>query len=476
MALEHGVYTRENDTAGFAVVEADTAIPFIVGLAPVNMTDSENVNQVVLCNDIIEFTEAFGTSKDLMKYTLVQAAKVYFTLYGTGPVLMVNVLDPKNHITAETTETLEVLEGKTVLKVEGVMHDSIKITDNASSAVLTLGIDYILKFDDSGYTVIYVMTPHDKIDVTFKALDTEKITKDEIIGGVDPVTYKRKGMELIHEAFSKYRKVPGIILAPGYSHDSETVAIMETKTKNISGVFQAQAIIDCPSDKRYRDIPDWKNENNIIDEDITAVYGLVKLGNDVYYQSLHIAALMSTIDTAQGQVPSESPSNKNYKMDGLVIKVGTDYEKISLDLTQANYLNENGIVTALNFINGWTAWGNYNTCYPSRTDIKDSYLPVKRMFKWAANTLILSTWQFVDRKFTNVLRDSINLTVEDWLKGMNGNHLYGSSIALREEDNPLSDMQKGKFTWHIDMSPILPLQAQIYEFEYNLDYLQNYYS
>ena len=476
MALEHGVYTKEIDTAGFAVVEADTAIPYIVGLAPVNMTDPENVNQVVLCNNLIEFTEAFGTSKDLMKYTLVQAAKVYFTLYGTGPVFMVNVLDPKNHITAETTETLEVLEGKTALKAEGVMHDSIKITDNASSTVLTLGTDYILKFDDSGYTSIYVMTPHDKIDVTFKTLDTEKITKDEIIGGVDPVTYKRKGMELIHEAFPKYRKVPGIILAPGYSHDSEVAAIMETKTKNINGVFQAQAIIDCPSDKRYRDIPDWKNENNIVDEDITAVYGLVKFGDDVYYQSLHIAALMSTIDTAQGQVPSESPSNKNYKMDGFVIKVGTEYEKINLDLTQANYLNENGIVTALNFINGWTAWGNYNTCYPSRTDIKDSYLPVKRMFKWAANTLILSTWQFVDRKFTNVLRDSINLTVEDWLKGMNGTHLYGSSIALREEDNPLSDMQKGKFTWHIDMSPILPLQAQIYEFEYNLDYLQNYYS
>jgi phage tail sheath protein FI len=213
-----------------------------------------------------------------------------------------------------------------------------------------------------------------------------------------------------------------------------------------------------------------------MDEDITAVYGLVKLGDDIYYQSLHIAALMSTIDTEQGQVPSESPSNKNYKMDGLVIKMGTDYEKINLDLTQANYLNENGIVTALNFINGWTAWGNFNTCYPSNTDVKDMYIPVKRMFKWAANTLILSTWQFVDRKFTNVLRDSINLTVEDWLKGMNGTHLYGSSIALREEDNSLSDMQKGKFTWHIDMSPILPLQAQIYEFEYNLDYLQNYYS
>ena len=140
-----------------------------------------------------------------------------------------------------------------------------------------------------------------------------------------------------------------------------------------------------------------------------------------------------------------------------------------------NYLNENGIVTALNFVNGWTSWGNYNTCYPSRTDIKDSYVPVKRMFKWAANTLILSTWQFIDRKFTNVLRDSINMTVEDWLKTLTGNHLYDAKIELREESNSLTDMQKGKFTWHIDFSPILPFQAGVYELEYNLNDITNYY-
>ena len=476
MALEHGVYIRENDTAGFAIVEADTAIPFVVGKAPINMTDLENVNKVIMCNNLTEFTEAFGTSKDLMTYTLVQAAKVYFELYGTGPLMLVNVLDPKTHMSIEKTETLDVIDGKTVLKIEGVMQDSVKITDNASSANLILGTDYILKFDDSGYTEIYVMSSRNKLDVAYKAFETSKVTKDEIIGGVDPVTYKRKGMELIHEVFPKYRKVPGIILAPGYSHDSEVAAVMETKTKNISGLFQAHAIIDCPADKKYREIPEWKNENNIVDEDITAVYGLIKLGDDVYYQSLHLAALMSTIDTDQGQVPSESPSNKNYKMDSLVIEEAGEYVKINLDFTQANYLNENGIVTALNFINGWTAWGNFNTCYPSRTDVKDMYISVKRMFKWVANSLILSTWQFVDRKFTNVLRDSINMTVEDWLKGMNGTHLYGSSIALRAEDNPLTDMQKGIFKWYITMSPILPLQAQIYALEYNLDYLKNYYS
>ena len=104
MALEHGIYTREIDTAGFSMVSVDTAIPFIVGTAPINMKDTKNVNNVVFCNNLAEFTEAFGSSNNLMDYTLVQAAKVYFTLYGVGPVFMVNVLDPKNHASALINE------------------------------------------------------------------------------------------------------------------------------------------------------------------------------------------------------------------------------------------------------------------------------------------------------------------------------------------------------------------------------------
>ena len=477
MAIQHGIYINEIDTKSFSIVAADTAIPFIVGTAPVNMTaDPENVNKVILCNNLTEFVEAFGTSKDIMKYTLVQAAKVYFTLYGTGPIICVNVLDPKKHTTAEETKELKVEEEKAVLEVEGVLLDKIKVKNKGASTELVLDTDYMLQFNSDGYVEIHMLTAATDLDVTYKALDPSKVTKDEIIGGVDPITFKRKGMELIHESFSKYRKVPGIIHAPGYSHHSDVAAVMETKTKGISGVFQSHAIIDTPHDINYREIPEWKNSKNIVDEDIIATYGLVQLGDDIYYQSLHLGALMSTVDSNEGGVPSESPSNKNYKMDSLVIEEGGKYVKINLDLTQANYLNENGIVTALNFINGWTAWGNYNTSYPSRTDIKDKFIPVKRMFKWAGNTLILSTWQFIDKKFTNVRRDAINLTIGDWLKGMNGEHLYGSKVELREEDNPLTQLQDGVFKWHIDFSPIIPMQAAIYAFEYNLEDLQSYYN
>lgn len=474
MALEHGIYTREIDTAGFSMISVDTAIPFIVGTAPINMKDTKNVNEVVFCNNLSEFTKAFGTSKNLMDYTLVQAAKVYFTLYGVGPVFMVNVLDPKKHTSSVITEAVIVNEKKAVIKQEGVLLDTLKIKNKSTSTELVEETDYFTSFDENGYVEIFLVNEVE-IEAEYKKLDPSKVTKDDIIGGVDPATYDRKGLELIHEAFVKYRKTVGVILTPGYSHLPEVIAVMETKTKNISGAFQAHAVIDCPSDKKYREIPEWKNSMNIVDEDVIATYGMIKLGDEYFHQSLHLGALMASVDNKAGGVPSESASNKNYKMDGLVIKTNEGYEKVNLDLTQANYLNENGIVTALNFVNGWTSWGNYNTCYPSRTDVKDTYIPVKRMFKWAANTLILSTWQFIDRKFTNVLRDSINMTVEDWLKTLTGSHLYNGKIELREEDNSLADMQLGKFTWHIDFSPILPFQAGVYELEYNLNDITNYY-
>ncbi len=37
--------------------------------------------------------------------------------------------------------------------------------------------------------------------------------------------------------------------------------------------------------------------------------------------------------------------------------VVADGSEVILDVQQANYLNENGVVTALNFYNGFVSWG-----------------------------------------------------------------------------------------------------------------------
>lgn len=58
--------------------------------------------------------------------------------------------------------------------------------------------------------------------------------------------------------------------------------------------------------------------------------------------------------------------------------VTADGSEVVMDIQQANYLNENGVVTALNFFNGFVSWGNYTACYPANTDVTDYFYCINR--------------------------------------------------------------------------------------------------
>ena len=60
--------------------------------------------------------------------------------------------------------------------------------------------------------------------------------------------------------------------------------------------------------------------------------------------------------------------------------VTDDGREVDLGLETANYLNGQGIVTALNWTGGWRAWGNRTGAYPDNTDVKDKFISVRRIF------------------------------------------------------------------------------------------------
>ena len=74
------------------------------------------------------------------------------------------------------------------------------------------------------------------------------------------------------------------------------------------------------------------------------------LGDRAFHASVHAAGLMGKTDSDNGGCPAESPSNKSLQIDRAMLADGTT---VLLDLAQANYLNSNGIVTALNPIIGY---------------------------------------------------------------------------------------------------------------------------
>lgn len=485
MAYSHGVNVSEVATSLLPPVEASAGIPIMIGIAPINMTDPANVNKPVLCYNNTESVGSFGyvppkedATSGLKKfeYTISEFIQSQFGLFGVGPVFIVNVLDPAKHKkAAETTSiTLDAKTGSAVVAETGILPESVTITGYEK------GTDYIVAFDDDGNLVVNSLSNTDGTflcetakALTFAAdkLDPSAVTADDIIGGIDAAGNK-SGMELIEECFPRYRLVPGLILAPGYSHNPSVAAVMASKAAVINGVFKnAHALIDIPTDevKTYSDAPGWKNDNNIVDRKQILCYPLLSLDGVVYHQSTQLAGLIGKVDSEYDDVPYVSPSNKNYQMTAAVLADGTE---VYLTKETAEYLNGNGIVTALNFIGGWKCWGNRTACYPGNTDVKDAFIPVSRMFGWVGMMLVQTFWQRLDaplnRRQIDTIVDSANL----WLNGLVAKQqILGGRVEFLEEENPTTDLMDGKAVFHVYITPPSPNREISFLLEYDPEYL-----
>jgi hypothetical protein len=154
----------------------------------------------------------------------------------------------------------------------------------------------------------------------------------------------------------------------------------------------------------------------------------------------------------------------------MVLADGTE---VVLDLQNANYLDENGIVTALNFYNGFVSWGDNTACYPSNTDVADYFYCINRMFRWVAKCCILTYWSYIDRKLTRRLIDAILQGINDWLNGLTAEErILGGRVELNEEENTTTALMAGHAKFHIYITPPSPLKKLDFVLEYDLSYLQ----
>ena len=142
-------------------------------------------------------------------------------------------------------------------------------------------------------------------------------------------------------------------------------------------------------------------------------------------------------------------------------------------MQQANYLNDNGVITALNFYNGFVSWGDYTACFPANTDPADYFYCISRMFKWVAKSVILSYWSYIDRKMTRRLLDAILQGMNDWLNSLTADEkILGGRVELREDENSTTALMAGKAKFHIYLTPPSPLKQLEFVLEYDLSYLE----
>lgn len=447
MAYQHGNYTYEVPTSIVPPVTTTAGLTVITGTAPINLTDPTLVNKPVLAYSYADAVKSMGYSADFDSYTICEAISSHFALFGVGPLVMINVLDPTKH--KKTGEaTLDVVEGEAILRKSGVLATSLKITNEDGSTPYS---EFETEFDDEGYLHIFIEAAG-KIKITFDQLDPAAVTSADVIGGVS-IDGKLKGLELVNEVFPRFRLVPGIIIAPKFSTDSAVAAVMKAKAKNINGIFPAVTIVDAPTDvvRNYTDVPAYKNQNNLDDPNLFVAWPKVSLGGVQYHMSTQLASEINLTDSQNEGIPYKSPSNKNLQMDACVLADGTE---VMLDITQANYLNGQGIITAINWMGGWKAWGNETSAYPANTDPKDRSIPIRRMFIYEQNSVILTYWEKVDEagnpKLVELVMDSKNIDLNG--KAARG-FILGGRVEFIESENPITALMDGTYTFHLYLTP-----------------------
>lgn len=482
MAYKHGIRIQEVPTSVVPPVRVFAGLPVVVGTAPIHLAENqEYVNKPFLAYTFGEAKRALGYDDNWGNYTLCEVMKSQFQLYNVAPVVFINVLNPDVHKKVVENQTVTIKDGMAKIDQSAVLLGSLVVKIKAESNPLTKNTDYTAAFDKEGDVVITpiqggaIPANQASLIVSYTHLDPSMVTNLDIIGGVEASTGKYTGLELINRVFPLFRMVPGQILAPGWSNDPTVAAVMKAKSYNINGLFKALSVTDVDSTESganlYTEVPAWKNDNNYTDSLQVACWPMIELGEEVYHLSTQFAGLTCKVDGQNDDIPYISPSNKNLQANGAVTADGSE---ASLGPDQAAYLNGEGIVTAMNFIGGWKLWGNRTSAYPGITDVKDTFIPVRRMFNWVGNTIILTYWQKVDDPTNKRLVDTVVDSINIWLNGLTARGaLLGGRVEFREDENPTTDLINGIVRFHTFFTPPVPAEDIEFMLEFDINYLSS---
>jgi phage tail sheath protein FI len=474
MAYMHGVYILESPTPLQVPVPVDSALPVAVGVAPVHRLENPAaaVNNPALIFSYGEGVSDMGYSDDWKKFPLSEMLYSQFRIHAISPLVLINVWNPIPTAQDVAVAPLPVINGIATIDDAMAMISAVSVHHGVSAEYIR-DKDYTLKYDGDKLLITIIEggdipAGTTTLSISYKQATVDGIAKLDIAGGIDPDTNKRTGMELITEVFMAFKKVTGFILVPGWSHDPEIYALMCAKAKKLGNGFTCIALADLPTtglNKSYRNLPKWKSDNSYVDVYSFLTWPCVAIGDRVFHGSTRMAGMFGEVDNRNGGLPYEQASNKTLSMthmcdeDGNVIPM--------LDEEQANYLNENGIGTFINF-DGWRAWGVETAAYPGNTDIKDFERSVRRMFCYVQNVVNRTMKQNVDKPTTKLFIDRVLLTANEYFNTLKArNAIIGGFVEFLRADNNNQSIMSGSLYWRVHLTPPNAAKALIFDFVYD---------
>jgi phage tail sheath protein FI len=493
MALQNprGVITVDVPSSFTPVVEADAASIVFCGIAPVGSLPNYGwsssgyasvVNVAVTCNDAVDFATQLGicNAKNADGTWVYGASELYdcaFIENNASPCVVINVFDPWKHSMA-LNQNIAVVNLEVAIAKEVIL-PSLTVTGTGGRPYYN-GTDFSFSYDDdtlqSATLTVFSgsqMASETSVTCHFNTPNLSAITKNTIIGGVDPITGAYTGMEVIEHVPTDTNIIPAVFIAPYWSSDSAVCAAGIARAESISnGRYRAVFIadIDCSTSgvTNYTQLYAWKNAHNFVSDFLIAGWPRFTLSEKIYHFSTLYAVAHNITAAAFGNIPYATASNKhNAAFDGMVLADGKT--RVRNDLVTMDSIENMGLISGVND-DGWTLIGDYLSDYPSGLQPYEMWTNERFMFNFLGNTLTRTLKRSIDMPGNLRTLATIGETIQQY-----GNHLCAVQAAntfrvvFDPARNLAQQVEAGIYVFTIYWTPPTPIRQLQLEVTYSVE-------
>lgn len=321
-------------------------------------------------------------------------------------------------------------------------------------------------FDHGAGTVIVVNVFDPAVHTVTGEVGKTPISAAEIIGTV-AADGSRTGLKALDDTYNLFGFNAKLLIAPGYA----TLASVTTELIAMADKLRAMALIDAPAGITVQQAVEGRGPSGSINFNTSSerailcyphlkVYDPLTNAERLEPMSPRLAGLMCATDVERGYW--WSPSNQEFK--GIVGTERPITARVNDPQSEANLLNENGIVTVFNsFGSGYRAWGNRSAAWPSVTHPKN-FLNVRRTADVLHESVEYAMLQFLDRPINDALIDDIRGSVNAFIRTLVGRGaLIDGSCTYDPAKNPPTELALGHLTFGIAFMPPTPAERISFE-------------
>ncbi|WP_459482114.1 hypothetical protein [Clostridium saccharoperbutylacetonicum] len=474
MGYKHGIYGEI--VASTETITNSKNVPIYIGTAPIHRVRDAVINKPQLIRSLqeAEIKTGYKEDDDYKEFTLSAVIYAHFQnkIKPIGPIVIINVLDPEKHGENEN-KTVQIIN-KVGTVAEHVCISSIAIADRNE------GTDYKLDYTNEGYLKITDISEDglgDSITVSYRKIDSSKVTDTDVIGTYISEKDERTGIKAIADVYEELNLIPSITSAPGFNHIPKVEQALVAITSKISDKWEAICFTDLDCSSTTNTIEkaiEWKRNNNYNSnsEKVCWPKGVVA-GKEMWLSICAIVAKLQT-DVKNDNIPCESPSNKQIDVGGLV----TNGNKIKISQSRANELNEKGITTAIYSGGKYVLWGPHMANYEfGVTDKPDEIFDVNIMVnKYLLNDFQSRNGDLIDQAMTRNEIDALVNSEQMRLDALvsSGKMLLGK-IIFNKVNNATSDIINGDFAFNTLVTNTPLAKSITNKVQYTSDGINNLY-